>query len=535
MDVLTKASITIHIIEDVAIYKAQIFSSNGNIFGTNDKESELHLVVWKGLEDITSKFTDIVWRRFTSKISGYEEDLTWGEQYKGLTSFALTRDDIDERAKIQVEVYATINGERKLVATDYINFIDVNDLQGSPLPPSNPKDGDIWLDTSVTPPRLMVWDSNLQMWIEVTVAGKDRRNLIRNSNFYKASFDYWEAVNNPILEIESLRSKKWVRLKSKTGKDSLCGIKQVINNVNVKSDYTFQMLSEVYIQSTAPEGNALIMIYSINKANIKTLLKEEVFDITSDPRVYSSTFTTLEDTESVEINISGEQRVSFDFLFTDTKLANYPVATDWELAIEDIQDALDNKVGNTHEEIFNSLTDDGRMQGMYVDIDEQGRKNFYFNATYIKSGKLLGEYIEGRNLKVTKNNGNVTLNIDSKGNIDIRARRMQIVTDNSDDEEEFEDVAGLSDIAWKIDIISTNGLVFKNNVVSTTLKAIVYKGKDDVTSSINSSRFTWKRTSNSQEDDLKWNKNKGKGVKEIIVTTNDVYQRATFTCEIEDE
>lgn len=44
-DVLVRASFTIQIIEDVAIYKAQIFSSNGNIFGTNDKESELHLVV----------------------------------------------------------------------------------------------------------------------------------------------------------------------------------------------------------------------------------------------------------------------------------------------------------------------------------------------------------------------------------------------------------------------------------------------------------------------------------------------------------
>ena len=147
-DVLVRASFTIQIIEDVAIYKAQIFSSNGNIFGTNDKESELHLVVWKGLEDITSKFDDIIWRRFTQKTTGYEEDLSWGDKYKGKTSFILTRDDINERAKIQAEVYAPINGERKLVAVDYINFIDVNDLQGSSTPPSNPKDGDIWLDTS---------------------------------------------------------------------------------------------------------------------------------------------------------------------------------------------------------------------------------------------------------------------------------------------------------------------------------------------------------------------------------------------------
>ena len=295
------------------------------------------------------------------------------------------------------------------------------------------------------------------------------------------------------------------------------------------------MLSEVYIQSGAPEGNALVAFYSIDDNDVKTLLHEEVYDIVNDAKIYTSTFTTLENTKSIEVNISGEKNKAFDFLVTNTKLENYLIATEWELAIEDIQDALDNKVGNTHEEVFNSLTDDGKMQGMYVDIDEHGRKNFYFNATYIKSGKLLGDYIDAKNLKVVKDNGDVTLNIDSKGNVDIKARKMQILVSNDEtEEEEFEDAAGVSDIAWKIDIISTNGLVFKNNTVSTVLKAIVYKGKRNVTDTINASRFTWKRISNSEEDDIRWNETKGKGVKEITLTTSDVYQRATFICEIEE-
>ena len=43
--VLSRASITIQLIEDVAIYKAQIFSSNGNIFGTRDKSTDISVVV----------------------------------------------------------------------------------------------------------------------------------------------------------------------------------------------------------------------------------------------------------------------------------------------------------------------------------------------------------------------------------------------------------------------------------------------------------------------------------------------------------
>ena len=535
-DVLTKASITIQIIEDVAIYKAQIFSSNGNVFGTSDKSTDINLVVWKGLVDITEKFSDIVWRRFTSNESGYQEDLNWGDKFLNQKSFTLTREDINERAKIQVEVYAPINGKRQLVAVDYINFIDVNDLQGSPTPPENPNQGDLWLDNSVIPPRLMMWDNDLQSWVEVTVAGKDRRNLLRNSNFYKATTDYWEIVNNPILEIESLNAKKWLRIKSETSKPNLCGIKQIVKNAIAKSNYAFQMLSKVYNQSIAPEGNALVSFYSIDSNNIKTLLKEEIFDITNDAAVFTSTFTTLEDTKSIEVNISGEKNKIFDFLVTNTKLENYSVATEWELAIEDIQDALDNKVGNTPEEVFNSLTDNGKMQGIYVDIDEQGRKNFYFNATYIKSGKLLGEYIEARNLTVINDNGDTTLKIDSKGNVDIKAAKLQIISSSSSDgNEKWEDAAGVSDIAWKVEIISTNGMIFKNNIMETTLVAKVYKGKHDVTDEINASRFTWKRTSNDNEEDEIWNANKGKGVKSIVITTSDIYQRATFTCEIEDE
>ena len=532
MDVLTKASITIQIIEDVAIYKAQIFSSNGNIFGTNDKTSDIHLVVWKGLTDITAKFTDIVWRRFSVSSEQYEEDLEWGKQHLNKKSFTLTKEEIDQQAKIQVEVYGEIDGERKMVAVDYISFIDVNDLQGSTTPPSNPKEGDLWLDISVTPPRLMVWDDSLKMWMEVSVAGKDRRNLLRNSNFYKTTLDYWNKIGRPSIEFESLNGRKWARLKSNVSSSEYCGLSQICNAIP-KSNYSFQILSQVYLQSTAPNGNMTVAFYSINKDNAKTLIKEETFDITNDKKVWTTTFTSLQDTSKIETIISGEENSTFDFLITNTKLENYVVPTEWEIAIEDIQDALDHKVGNTHEEVFESLTDNGRMQGMYVDIDEHGNKNFYFNASYIKTGKLLGEYIEGRNLLVNNKNGEKTLHIDNDGNIDMTAKRLRILIDDIE-EEEYEDVAGISDIAWKIDIISSNGMVFKNNIINTQLQAIVYKGKKDVTSELNASQFIWKRTSNNPEEDIRWNASKGKGVKFITVTTEDVYQRATFTCEVND-
>lgn len=519
-DVLTRASITLQIIDDTVLYKAQLYSSNGNIFSQRDESSEVYVRVYKGVDDITNKFTDIVWKRFTLDSQNNEEDLAWGEQHAGKTDIIITKEDIRSKANIQVEVYSIINGERTLVAADFITFIDINDLQGSDTPPENPKDGDLWLDTSVVPPRLMVWDSNLGMWVEVAVAGKDRRNLLRNSNFYKKSFDFWSPVNNPILEIESMSGKKWARIKSNAIKNDYCGISQTVN-ATAKGQYSFQMLSEIYIQSAHPNGDALVVFYSIDEHGKRTLIKEENYDLGTEVKTYTSTFSSLNDTQKIEVVISGSENSTFDFVVTNLKLENHPVPTEWELAIEDMQDALDQKVGNTAEEVFDSLTDGGKMQGIYVDIDEHGQKNYYVS----------GRYIDAYNLQVRRKSDNVqTLKIDEFGNVSIRATSLQIVGDTG----AFEDAATESDIAWKVEIVSSNGLIFKNNIIDTVLSAKVYKGKKEMTDELDASKFTWKRTSTNKERDARWNDLEGVGVKEITITREDVNQRATFSCEISD-
>ena len=511
---------TIQIIEDVALYKAQLFSSNGNIFSSSDKSSEVYVRIYKGLDDITAKFSDIVWKRFTANSENIEEDLIWGDQHAGKTDIIITKDDIKEKANIQVEIYSIVNGERVLVAADFITFIDINDMQGSNTPPENPKHGDLWLDTSVTPPRLMMWDSNLGMWIEVAIAGKDRRNLIRHSNFYRKNFDYWTNVNNATLEIESMSSKKWARIKSNAIKNDYCGISQTVN-ANAKGQYSFQMLSEIYIQSAHANGDVLVAFYSINKSNTKTLIKEETFDIKTEAKVFTSTFSTLVDTSKIEVIISGQENATFDFVVTNIKLENHPIPTEWELAIEDMQDALDQKVGNTPEEVFESLTDGGRMQGIYIDIDEHGQKNYYVS----------GRYIDAYNLSVRRKSDNVqTFKIDEEGNVSLRVSTLQIVGDSGN----FENAATENDIAWKLEIISSNGNIFKNNIIDTVLSARVYKGKKDVTDELPASSFRWKRTSTNSIRDAKWNDADGIGVKSITITREDVNQRATFTCEVDN-
>lgn len=96
-------------------------------------------------------------------------------------------------------------------------------------------------------------------------------------------------------------------------------------------------------------------------------------------------------------------------------------------------------------------------------------------------------------------------------------------------------VEGLkTEINYDVEIISTNGNIFKNGQISTKLMAIVRRGSEDITSTIDANRFKWSRISNDIEGDLLWNTNHFSGTKEITITKDDVNVRATFNCSILD-
>ena len=173
-----------------------------------------------------------------------------------------------------------------------------------------------------------------------------------------------------------------------------------------------------------------------------------------------------------------------------------------------------------------SLTDGGRMQGVYVDTDEHGNKNYYFNASYIKSGQITGEYINAKNLTVTRKDGVETFKVDNYGNVTIRGN-IKIQGDNG-----FNDAASVEDIAYKVEIISTNGTIFSNGQVQTELIAKAFKGKEDITDSLPNTRFQWTKILADGTIDENWTNTHGKATKKVLITRNDVYQRCTFSCSV---
>lgn len=73
------------------------------------------------------------------------------------------------------------------------------------------------------------------------------------------------------------------------------------------------------------------------------------------------------------------------------------------------------------DDMLDILTENGKRKGIY---SKNGM--LYIDGTYIRSGKVSGEYIDARNLTVTNTAGQKTLAVDANGNVDINARSFSI-------------------------------------------------------------------------------------------------------------
>lgn len=86
---------------------------------------------------------------------------------------------------------------------------------------------------------------------------------------------------------------------------------------------------------------------------------------------------------------------------------------------------------------------------------------------------------------------------------------------------------------YRVDIISSKGLIFKNGNVETVLRARVWRGNEDITDTTDATAFTWKRISEDATADAAWNAVNGVGVKSIVIDGDDVNVKATFTCDLD--
>ena len=87
---------------------------------------------------------------------------------------------------------------------------------------------------------------------------------------------------------------------------------------------------------------------------------------------------------------------------------------------------------------------------------------------------------------------------------------------------------------YRLVISSSNGNIFKNGNIKTTLYATVYSWDENITDTLDDNQFIWTRVSDDAEADAAWNADHFGGSKSIEITSDDVEVRATFFCDLID-
>lgn len=144
--------------------------------------------------------------------------------------------------------------------------------------------------------------------------------------------------------------------------------------------------------------------------------KSSVYMIQPTPPYYEGDLWVTTNSEGkASLKTSFVNRINGDFTASDWIDFKYADKDDIKNAI----DNYDTSLGQ--DEVFNKLTKGGTEQGIYI---KDGK--VYINAKYILAGLLAGERINGKGLKVIDDSKNVTLEIDSKGNVILAPKTFSL-------------------------------------------------------------------------------------------------------------
>ena len=85
----------------------------------------------------------------------------------------------------------------------------------------------------------------------------------------------------------------------------------------------------------------------------------------------------------------------------------------------------------------------------------------------------------------------------------------------------------------ELQVRASNGNVFKNGVVSTSLTATLWRGDKEIDKDGTEFSYVWKKINSDETPDEHWNQSHSYSQKSIRITETDVFRRATFLCEIQ--
>lgn len=186
---------------------------------------------------------------------------------------------------------------------------------------------------------------------------------------------------------------------------------------------------------------------------------------------------------------------------------------------------------------------DNQTQSWKVGTFINGNK---VDASMINTGILHADRIQAGSIDASKLNVSVRDKIDNsvtdeevEAKLKVQADQILMSVSNTYETKDgivdkVEDVISNKNL-YRIEIISSNGNLFKNGNINTLLSLRLYNWDKNVTDEFDANRFRWSRVSEDVEGDELWNQAHFGGTKKVQVNSEDVKVRATFIVDFLDE
>lgn len=85
---------------------------------------------------------------------------------------------------------------------------------------------------------------------------------------------------------------------------------------------------------------------------------------------------------------------------------------------------------------------------------------------------------------------------------------------------------------YRIETITEGPSIMTDRGQTARLRCRVFSWDEDITASLPEAAFGWHRVSGNEAADQEWGELRGKGKKEITITTEDIVDNASFYCEV---
>lgn len=212
-----------------------------------------------------------------------------------------------------------------------------------------------------------------------------------------------------------------------------------------------------------------------------------------------------------------------------------------EVVNPDTGEVGDKRVWMVNNQIV--FTDDGFKTSKSVlgEFTVDGVTYYGLLAQAVIAGLVEGSKIKGGTIQIgEQDDGSYAFEVHEDGSVTMNGgSSIKGYAKEEDVNNQIQEIKGQmgninSSKMYRVEIEVDGPTIISTTIEQSIMTCKVYSWDTDITNTLDSSLFNWKRVSTSTELDEVWNAMpEHQGIKSITINANDVYENSSFTCEVD--